>query len=650
MQRQFFARAALEVGDLAGDQLRIGSGIARHHPVELDEVDARGSGRALCLAGRQREQDAERRGNVLALLRELGEGAAAKLNRFRRLDAGGTGGRDRFGQRAALANLLENCRCRRIGAVLRALGDQVGADLVLNAGQRGRGGGDYFGDVDQHIACIVRERLDHRLVIRADVEAGAGHGGIFGRELEAGLVDRGPGAGPRGGDEHGQLVRGGDFFEGAAVGEAVLDLADEIGEGVLALLGGELRGDLRAGIGEAAAGGGLDALDLDHVETGRGLDRADHGAGGSGEDLRGDGFTGAGHEFGAGDWTDADVGGGEAGGRGGGGEGAARLGARGDGGDGVAVGQGGAADHALFDPAVSRLVLLVVGRNLLVGCGHGPELFGGDAGEAEGAAFRHRVARDILAVEGLEFGRSRCRAAGERCVRKQRDAAATLLERGVGVWPRDARRDADAGGDGGDDEALEQARLDLAANLRVGQALLREEGAIRLLAEAPVEPAHAGDLHDLGVDQFLGHGEAMLAGVSPKRAFLDQRVDDRIEVAGEVGISRLRVLLADLSQPALHGVVEVGRGQLDVADLGQRVLGQRAAAAAQVRDVRDREARQDQQQEQNEDASPDFGLRQAAKGLHGSAGILKQMVARRFRGAAAFLQADGLARRPLERN
>ena len=298
---------------------------------------------------------------------------------------------------------------RGVGAILGALGDESGADLILDSGQRGGGGGDHFGDVDQHIAGVVGKRFDHRFVVHADVEAGARNGGIFGRELEVGLVEGRAGAGQRGGGEHRQPVGGGDFFEGAAVGEAVLDLADEVGERVLALLGGELRGDFGAGIGEAAAGGGLDAFDLDHVEAGRGLDRADHASGGRREDLRGDGFTGAGDEFGAGHRADADVGGGEAGGRGGGGEGAARLGALGDGGDRGLIGEGGAADHALLGPAEGRLVLLIVSRDFLIGRGDVAELIVGDAREAEAAAFGHRVARDVLAVESLELGGGRCR-------------------------------------------------------------------------------------------------------------------------------------------------------------------------------------------------------------------------------------------------
>ena len=75
------AGTALEVGDLAGDQLRTGGGVARHHPVQLDQVDAGGAGGALGLAGGEGEQDAERRGDVLPLAGELGERAAAKVDR-----------------------------------------------------------------------------------------------------------------------------------------------------------------------------------------------------------------------------------------------------------------------------------------------------------------------------------------------------------------------------------------------------------------------------------------------------------------------------------------------------------------------------------------------------------------------------------------
>ena len=71
LQSQFLARTALEVGDFGGDQLRVGARISGHHAVELDEIDARRSGRSLRLAGGKGEQDAKRRGDVLALARSL---------------------------------------------------------------------------------------------------------------------------------------------------------------------------------------------------------------------------------------------------------------------------------------------------------------------------------------------------------------------------------------------------------------------------------------------------------------------------------------------------------------------------------------------------------------------------------------------------
>ena len=47
----------------------------------------------------------------------------------------------------------------------RLLGDPVGADAVADLGQRGRGGGDDAAQPDEQIAGVVRQRLDHRIIV-----------------------------------------------------------------------------------------------------------------------------------------------------------------------------------------------------------------------------------------------------------------------------------------------------------------------------------------------------------------------------------------------------------------------------------------------------------------------------------------------------
>jgi hypothetical protein len=77
---------------------------------------------------------------------------------------------------------------------------------------------------------------------------------------------------------------------------------------------------------------------------------------------------------------------------------------------------------------------------------------------------------------------------------------------------------------GGDHQPLKQPGLDLAADCGIGQALACRKGLVGGLAEAPIEPAHAGKLTISASTSFLETVKPCFAGIGPQGALLDEAV------------------------------------------------------------------------------------------------------------------------------
>ena len=158
------------------------------------------------------------------------------------------------------------------------------------------------------------------------------------------------------------------------------------------------------------------------------------------------------------------------------------------------------------------------------------------------------------------------------------------------------------------------------ADFRIGQPLLRQELAIGLLAELAVQPLGARDLRDLGVDQPLGQMEIIFVGEGDQRALVDQRAEDRLEIAGDGRIIGLGPLPSRVLEPALHRLAHLALADLLGADPGQRRAAHPEAdiAGAEVGDIADREAGERTDREDRHEGHAEFGFGQATEeGEHG---------------------------------
>ncbi len=119
-----------------------------------------------------------------------------------------------------------------------------------------------------------------------------------------------------------------------------------------------------------------------------------------------------------------------------------------------------------------------------------------------------------------------------------------------------------------------------------------------------------GNLRDFRVDQPLGQREAVFVGERHQRALIDQRIEQRAEVADDAGIVGVRALLPRVLQPPLHRVAHFALGDFLVADLGERPAAHAEAdlAGAEVGKVGDGEAGEDGDQHDRHDAGADLGL------------------------------------------
>ena len=218
------------------------------------------------------------------------------------------------------------------------------------------------------------------------------------------------------------------LVEVAAVVDRVLDLGDQVGERVRALLGGQpLRRFRRAPRPAILPRLRCIAVDLDDVPAELGLDRADDRAGLRREGGRGDcarrrarrirarvcGPTETSAALRPAGVAAVD-------------EAGAALGPRGDLVGDVAVGDHRLADHADVLGAILRLVGLVICRDLRVGRGDAGDLLGADPRDPQHPLLGHHVA---VAVGGIELLQLRHRSGSARRAKAAIGTSATSPSR-----------------------------------------------------------------------------------------------------------------------------------------------------------------------------------------------------------------------------
>ena len=191
------------------------------------------------------------------------------------------------------ATLAAISRGNGAGPIRRLALDPVLTDPVLDFGKRRRGGLDDAVDRHDRISRLIGKRDDFGIVVGAHRKAGLQRRLEFGREADR--PHRCAHAPP--------LLIGGVVVTGslaAATASAklapsidlVLDLGHQVGQRFLALVGGQQRGDLVAGLGQASARSAANVVDLDDMPAEVGADRPDDRALGGGEGRVGDGLTG----------------------------------------------------------------------------------------------------------------------------------------------------------------------------------------------------------------------------------------------------------------------------------------------------------------------------------------------------------------------
>jgi hypothetical protein len=189
------------------------------------------------------------------------------------------------------------------------------------------------------------------------------------------------------------------------------------------------------------------------------------------------------------------------------------------------------------------------------------------------------------------------------------------LEHHRGVGRRHSDRNARVGGDRRQQQPLKQAAGENIANLGVGEVLLREECLISAFVELAVQPLGGRNLRDFGVDQPLRQREVVLVGKGHEDPLVNERIEDRVQVADDAGVVGVGPLLPRLLQLALHLVAQLALGDFLVADLGQRPAARPEAeiAGAEIGKIGEREAAHDGDDHEHHDSSANLGLGYAAE-------------------------------------
>ena len=495
--------------------------------------------------------------------------------------------------------------------------EQVGADL--REGRR-RGGDDRFYGINGEFL-IFDQCGELAFAFRAALKGLADQRSEFGGQGVGGLAgDAAAGQQRRGGGE-GEFAVGGDFVDRCAAVHGVLDRVVIIDDRLVRLVLGQFGADVGAGVGETArrtTGDGFDARD---APAEAGLDRADQVAlpGGEGG-FRGGGGAGRG------------IGGlGEvAGGRGRqarglccGGErrAAAHLGRQRIG--GRLIGSNHLRKAARFAGGILRGIVLIDFGDLGVGdCGN---RYTGRIEQRilDHAAFRHGEFGGVLGEVGFERGVAGVGGRREGAGGNEGRLTAALFEQQRGIGLRHAGGEARHAGDRSGDLFDQQLLAQVAAQLRLGHAVLAKEGLERGLVEAARHTGKGGDVGNAAVDQPLADAKAHFGRELVEGHPFNHLIEHLVEPArfDKCRHRHPRLVLPRLIIGKPHAVAQLANADFLAADFCD--IGAADAAKGRISgDVAQRESHADKGDEaEREDLAERRGKHAADGGNHGAGNL-----------------------------
>ena len=273
-----------------------------------------------------------------------------------------------------------------------------------------------------------------------------------------------------------------------------------------------------------------------------------------------------------------------------------------------------------FTGSVVFRVFLEVGGDLgVIGLDAFAQGLAAEGGIAQGAPLGTDEARLVVGVELLELrvgGRAGRRECGGRDHGYR--TAAALLER-AGIGARNRIRDLRAVSSRDDRLAEKQRGADLAAQLRVGQALRLEEGLVSCFLEVAAGSTGAGNLADFAVDEVATCTKAVLLAPCDQDETVDQAVEDFIEavVRQQRLDGRVGVVLPRLAQCLGRTVAKFGGRDLLASDHCNTVAARNAAECAGAGHVHAGESEADQAEKCEGDGKADLRLEEIPeKGEH----------------------------------
>ncbi len=267
-----------------------------------------------------------------------------------------------------------------------------------------------------------------------------------------------------------------------------------------------------------------------------------------------------------------------------------------------------------------------------------------EQGVLDHAAFGHGELRLVLRQEGLERRVAGVGGRREGAGRNEGRLTAALFEEQRGIGLRHAERDArhlrDRRGELFDEELLAQ----VAAQLRLADAVLPQEVFEHRLVELARHAGESGQVGDAAVDQPLADAEAQLGRELVERRSFDELIEHLVEPArfDEGGHRQPGLVLPRLIIGLTHALAQFADADILAADL--RDIGAADPAEGRVAgDVAERKGDPDKHDEGEREEFADRRGKHGANGGDHEAGILSgrarvRAIARCFRREAVRYQ------------